>query len=66
LEAIILFGVPDLTKLISDLRRDGYIIQTRQIAYAAAVTRVNRHAKLEPPANLPVKEISLTDYWISR
>lgn len=66
LEAIVLFGVPDLTKLISDLRRDGFIIETRQVAYAAAVARVNRHAVLKPPANLPVKEITLTDYWVSR
>ncbi|WP_423141782.1 hypothetical protein ACOYW6_13310 [Parablastomonas sp. CN1-191] len=66
LEAIILFGVPDLTKLISDLRRDGFIIEARQINYAAAVVRVNRHAVLQPPANLPVKEITLTDYWVSK
>jgi hypothetical protein len=66
LEAIILFGVPDLTKLISDLRREGFIVHTRQVRYLAAVTRVNRHAVLQPPANLPVKEITLTDYWVSR
>lgn len=66
LEAIVLFGVPDLTKLISDLRRDGFIVHTRQVAYVAAVARVNRHAVLQPPANLPVKEITLTDYWVSK
>jgi hypothetical protein len=66
LEAIVLYGVPDLTKLISDLRRDGFIIHTRQVSYLAAVVRVNRHAVLEPPSNLPVKEIMLTDYWVSR
>lgn len=66
LEAITLFGVPDLTKLISDLRREGFIVHTRQVPYLAAVTRVNRHAVLQPPANLPVKEIYLTDYWVSR
>ena len=64
LEAIILFGLPDLTKLISDLRREGFVIHTRQVSYVTAVTRVNRHAVLEPPANLPVKEITLTDYWV--
>ena len=66
LEAIILFGVPDLTKLISDLRREGFIVHTRQVAYVAAVTRVNRYAVLQPPANLPVKEITLTDYWLGK
>jgi hypothetical protein len=66
LEAITLFGVPDLTKLISDLRRDGFIVHTRQVPYLVAVTRVNKHAVLQPPANLPVKEITLTDYWVGR
>jgi hypothetical protein len=66
LEAIILFGVPDLTKLISDLRHEGFTIRIRQVPYATAVTRVNRHATLQPPANLPVKEIALTDYWVSK
>lgn len=66
LEAITLFGVPDLTKLISDLRRDGFIVHTRQVSYLVAVTRVNKHAVLQPPANLPVKEITLTDYWVGR
>jgi hypothetical protein len=66
LEAIILFGVPDLTKLISDLRREGFIVHTRRVAYVVAVTRVNRHAVLQPPANLPIKDITLTDYWLSK
>ena len=66
LEAMTLFGVPDLTKIISDLRREGFIIETRQISYMAAVVRVNRHARFEPPANLPIKEILLTDYWVSK
>ncbi len=66
LEAIILFGVPDLTKIISDLRREGCVIHTRSVPYVAAVMRVNQHAVLQPPANLPVKEIVLTDYRVGR
>jgi len=66
LEALVLFGVPDLTKIISDLRREGFIMQSRSTPYATVLTRVNKHAVLTPPANLPVNEIVLTEYWVSR
>lgn len=66
LEAIVLFGVPDLTKIISDLRHEGYTVERRNVPYAAVLARVNKHAVLQPPPNLPVKEIVLTEYWVSR
>lgn len=66
LEAMVLFGVPDLTKIISDLRREGCVVHTRSVSFIAAMMRVNEHAVLQPPANLPVKEIVLTDYRIGR
>jgi Helix-turn-helix domain len=66
LDAIILYGVPDLTKLISDMRRDGWIVQARRIPYAAAARRINEYAVLQPPKNLPIREIQLTEYWIAK
>ena len=66
LEAMILFGVPDLTKIISDLRRGGFSVNKRTVTYAEASRRVNLVALLKPPANLPIREITLTDYWVSR
>jgi len=66
LEAIVLYGVPDLTKIISDLRREGFFVATEDVAYAAALRRVNEHAKLVPPPNLPIREIILTQYRISK
>jgi hypothetical protein len=66
LEALTLFGVPGLTKVISDLRREGWVIQSRTVPYMAALARVNQFAKLTPPANLPVREIRLTEYWVSK
>jgi hypothetical protein len=66
LEAIILYGVPDLTKLISDMRRQGWTVHSRKIPYMAAARRVSGHAILRPPDNLPVKEIQLTEYWVSK
>jgi len=66
LEAMVLFGVPDLTKIVSDLRREGFVVHTRDVSFVAAVMRVNEHAVLQPPANLPVRDIQLTDYRVGR
>ncbi len=66
LEALTLFGVPGLTKVISDLRREGWVIQSRTVPYMAALARVNQFATLTPPANLPIREIRLTEYWVSK
>ena len=65
LEALILFGVSDLTKVISDLRKEGWTVESRPVAFAAAVKRVNEFAVLEPPQNLPIREIQLTEYWMT-
>jgi len=66
LEALVLFGVSNLTDVISELRKQGWVIKSRPVAFAAALNRVNRHAHVSPPANLPIREIQLTEYWVSR
>ena len=65
LEALVLYGVSNLTGLMSDMRRQGWVIESRNVPYATAVRRVNEHAVLQPPANLPVREIQLTEYWVN-
>jgi hypothetical protein len=66
LEAIILFGVSNLPELVYEMKKDGHLIKTKKIAFAAAMVRVNKYAVLEPPKNLPIREIMLTEYWVSR
>ena len=66
LEAIVLYGVPDLPKMVSELRRSGWVIESKRIAYVAAVKRVNKYAKLVPPNNLPVRDILITEYWVNK
>ena len=66
LEAMVLFGVPDLTKPISVLRRQGWVIKSRWVPFASAVKRVNEYALLKPPENLPIRELQLTEYWLSK
>ena len=66
LEALILFGVSNLPELVYELRKDGHLIKSKKIPFAAAMVRVNKFASLTPPANLPIREIMLTEYWVSR
>ncbi len=66
LEAMILFGVISLPGLIRRMRNDGWVIESRRINYAAAIKRMEQHARVEPPPNLPLRELQLTDYWVSQ
>ena len=66
LDAMVLFGVPDLPKVVSEMRREGWVIESRRIPYSVATKRINKHAVFEPPKNLPVREINLTEYWVNQ
>ena len=66
LEAIVFFGVSNLTVVIYRIRKEGWTIKSRPTPYAAAVRRVDEYAVLRPPQNLPIREIELTEYWLSK
>ena len=65
LEAMVMFGVSNLTAVISKLKKS-YIIRSKRILYIEAITRVNNFAKVIPPKNLPVNEIIVIEYRISQ
>ena len=66
LEALVLYGVSNFPDIISEMRKQGWVIQSRTVTYAAAMARINKHAVLQPPPNLPVREVMLTEYWVSK
>jgi hypothetical protein len=66
LEALVLFGVSNLPELVYEMRKQGWEVKSRFIPYAAAMVRINKHAVLKPPPNLPIREIQLTEYWVSK
>jgi hypothetical protein len=66
LEAIVLYGVANLPDLVKEMRREGWVIKSRNVSYAAAVNRLNEVAMLHPPRNLPIREIQFTEYWVSK
>ena len=66
LEALVLYGISNLPDVILEMRKQGWVVQSKPVAFAAALARVNRHAQVVPPQNLPVREIQLTEYWVSK
>ena len=65
LESVVLFGVTSLRQVITLMRKDGWVMQSRRIPYLTAVKRVNEYAVLHPPENLPIRDMMLTEYWTS-
>ena len=66
LDALVLYVVSNLTDLISEMRKQGWVIESRLVTYAAAMARINQYAVLQPPPNLPVREVMLTEYWVNK
>ena len=66
LEAITLFGVQNLTDLISKLRREGWQIHSQRVPYAKAAVRMKNYIEFEPPSNLPIREILITEYVLKK
>lgn len=66
LEAILLFGVQGPNAEFARIKRDGYLVKSRKVPMATILRRMNEYAVCRPPENLPIKEIVLTEYWISR
>lgn len=66
LEAIILYGVANLPDIVKEMRRQGWIIKSRSVSYAAALARLNQVSVLQAPQNLPIREIQFTEYWVSK
>ena len=62
MEAITLFGVPVLTAEITRMRQSGYKIDSRKVPFVKVVRRINEYAVYVPPSNLPIKEITVTEY----
>ena len=66
LEAMLLFGVSNLSSQIHHLRKKGWIVNSSSIPFATAIKRANVFAVVQPPKNLPIREIFLTEYWLSK
>ncbi len=66
LEAIIYFGVPSLTSNISKMRQEGWRVRSRKVNYLKVLLRLNKVSIVQPPRNLPISEIQMTEYWLEK
>lgn len=66
MEAIVLFGLSNLPDLVLEMKKQGFQFGSRKVAYAAAMVRINKHAVLRPPPNLPIREVIFTEYWVKK
>ena len=67
LEALVLYGLSNLPELIYEMgKKKNFEFDKKEIAYAAAMVRINNYAQLKPPANLPIREIFFTEYRLKK
>ena len=66
LESLLLFGVQNLTAVISYLKKDGYIIKKEPITMIKVLKRINETVLCTQPEQLPVKDIIMTEWWVSK
>ena len=66
LEALVPFGVQSPEGEFGRIKKAGHLLKKQNVPYAKILRRINQYCKLEPPTNLPVREIMMTEYWISR
>ena len=64
LEATLLFGVQSARYEMLRLRKEGFIVKKQRVPMIKILARLNGMAVCQPPSNLPVREILMTEYWI--
>jgi hypothetical protein len=64
LEAMLLFGARNPTAEIYRFREKGFIIKKQRIPMIKVFARLSKFTACQPPPDLPVREILMTEYWI--
>ena len=65
-EAQILFGVQSLNRDLTRMKRDGHMIKSTKVPMARVIKRMNEHCVVSPPKELPIRDIMVSEYWISQ
>ena len=66
IEAMILLAIPNLTSIISNLRKKGLTIHSAPVPYVDVLKRINTFAHFQPPHQLPINELVLNEYWLDK
>ena len=66
LEASLFFGISTLSRVLTKIKKKGFIIKKEQVTMAKVIRRINDQTKCSPPKNLPLKDIYMHEWWISK
>ena len=66
LEALLLFGVQNPNAEFTRIKKDRFLVDSRQVSMAKVIRRINEYTVCKVPEGLPCKEITLTEYWIKK
>ena len=66
IESLLFFGVQNFTAILTLIKRDGYIVKKNPVSMAKVIVRINKSIKCQTPKNLPIKDIVMSEWWISR
>ena len=66
LESTIMFGVNSTGAAMTRLKQHGFVVHRKTITYSAVLARLNKVCTVVPPANTPIKELHLSEWWIQR
>jgi hypothetical protein len=66
IESLLLFGVQNFTAVLTLIKREGFIIKKTSVTMAKILRRININLKCESPKNLPVRDIIMSEWWISK
>ena len=66
LEAMLMFGVQSPTAEFGRMRKNGHLIRRKAVPMAKILRRINEHCTVSPPAQVPIREITMAEYWISQ
>ena len=66
IESLVIFGVQNFTAVLSILKKDRFIIKKQPVTMAKIIRRMNEYCDCKPPKNLPTKEITMHEWWVSK
>lgn len=66
LESLLFFGVQNFTAVLTNIKREGYIIKKSPVTMAKIIRRINKSIICNAPKNLPIKNIIMHEWWISK
>ena len=67
IESLLLFGVQNFTAVLTLIKRDGFIVKKTPVSMAKILRRINENnVACKAPKDLPVRDIIMNEWWISK